>query len=236
MKSGLTTAQFFHRYIMKTVFVQKIVDGKPKGRKRKLQIVQDEIVFDLMDKSSSLLDFPEDSILSVQLNNEILDETTSLNDIDEFSIFMISEEKEEESKEEAPDSGCKLTRTFFLYLQQKGIEKKVEVPLGSIIYDVKEVARQVFTMNQEYCVTIADYKKEVLPSGKKIIDIPDFSTLTLLEKDPQKLDENVTLSLTEDTSPQRQWSEKEVEELLVLKQKVTHSYVPNIFFSKYLRF
>ena len=210
---------------MKTVFVQKVVDGKPKSRKRKLQIVQDEIVFDLLEKSWSLLDFPDDSILSVQLNNKILDETTSLNDIDEFSIFMISEEKEEATD---PDSGCKLTRTFFLYLQQKGIEKKVEVPLGSIIYDVKEVARQVFTMNQEYCVTIADYKKEVLPSGKKIIDIPDFSTLTLLEEDPQKLDEDVSVSLPDKTSPQRQWSEKEEEELLVLKQKVTHSYVPKI--------
>merc|ERR1740128_1559408 len=92
--------------------------------------------------------------------------------MNEFSTFMISEKN------------AKLTRTLFL--QHKGVDKKIDVPLDARIYDVKEEARQVFTMNQDYCVTITDEKKEVLPLGKNIIDVPDFSTLFLLEEDPQK--------------------------------------------------
>ena len=69
---------------MKQVFVQKIVDGIPKGRKRKLEIAQDEIVFDLLEKSSSILNFSDDSRLIIQCDNQILNETQSLNAVDEW--------------------------------------------------------------------------------------------------------------------------------------------------------
>ena len=205
---------------MKQVFVQKIVDGKPKGRKQKLQIGQDEIVFDLLVKSSRILNFSDESRLTVRCDDQVLDETQSLNDVDEYSTFLVSEEQEEENTEK---NGGKLTRTLFL--QQGEMEKKIDMPLEARIYDVKEIARQLFTMNQEYCVNITDDKKEILPSGKKIIDIPDFSTLTLLEKGSQEetqLDENVILP-EDNSQPRRQWTEKEAEEILVLKQKVFYT-------------
>ena len=200
--------------------MQKIVDGKPKGRKQKLQIAQDEIVFDLIVKSSRILNFSEDSRLTVRCDNQELDETQSLNDVDEYSTFLVSEEQELENTD---TNGGKLTRTLFL--QQGEMEKKIEIDLGAIIYDVKEVAKQLFTMNQEYCVNITDDKKKILPSGHKIIDIPDFSTLTLLEKGSQEetqLDENVLLP-EDNSQPRRQWTEKEAEEILVLKEKVFYS-------------
>ena len=201
---------------MKQVFVQKIVDGKPKGREQKLQIAQNEIVHDLLEKAACILNFSEDSRLTVQFDNQILDKKQSLNDVEEYSTFLVSEEQEDENTE---TNGAKLTRTLFL--RQGEMEKKIEISLGAVIYDVKEIARQLFTMNQEYCVTITDDKNEILNSGKKIIDIPDFSTLTLLEKDSQKegLDENVTLP-EDNSQPQHQLTEKEAEEILVLKQKV----------------
>ena len=207
---------------MKNVFVQKMVDGKPKSRKRKLQIAQDEIVFDLMEKSSSILNFSDDSMLTVLFGDKILDETDSLNDVEEFATFLVSEEQLKDTTGKNVGGG-KLTRT--LILQKRGKEKKIDIPLEAVIYDVKEVARQVFTMNQEYGVTIMDENKAILPSGMKILDIPDFSTLTLLENDSQdeiQLDENIENgALPMDTSPPRQWTEMEEEELLVLKQKVS---------------
>ena len=204
---------------MKQVFVQKMVDGKPKGRKRKLQIAQDEIVFDLMEKSSSILNFSDDIMLTVLFGDKILDETDSLNDVEEFATFLVSEEQLEDTIGKNEDGSGKLTRT--LILQKRGKEKKIDIPLEAVIFDVKEVARQVFTMNQEYGVTIMDENKAILPSGMKIIDIQDFSTLTLLENDSQEeLQLNENDALPEDTSPPRQWTEMEEEELLVLKQKV----------------
>ena len=207
---------------MKNVFVQKMVDGKPKGRKRKLQVAKDEIVFDLMEKSSSILNFSDDSMLTVLFGDKILDETDSLNDVEEFATFLVSEEQLKDTTGKNVGGG-KLTRT--LILQKRGKEKKIDIPLEAVIYDVKEVARQVFTMNQEYGVTIMDENKAILPSGMKILHIPDFSTLTLLENDSQdeiQLDENIENgALPMDTSPPRQWTEMEEEELLVLKQKVS---------------
>ena len=119
---------------MKQVFVQKIVDGKPKGRKQKLQIGQDEIVFDLLVKSSRILNFSDESRLTVRCDDQVLDETQSLNDVDEYSTFLVSEEQEEENTE---TNGGKLTRTLFL--QQGQMEKKIDIPLEARIYDVKEI-------------------------------------------------------------------------------------------------
>ena len=229
---------------MKQVFVQKIVDGKPKGRKRKLQIAQGEIVFDLMEKSSEILDFPEDSRLIVQCDDKILDEKDSLNDIDDHTTFMVSEELEQENiiitRRGLNNNADKLTRTLFL--RQKGMEKKVEMPLEAMIFDVKERARQLFTINQEQEFSVLDDNKVDLPLGKKINDIPDFSTLTLLEKDSQEeiqMDETVTLPMPEEKLLPRQWTEKEVEELLVLKQKVNDTKLlifSHSYFNKVLNF
>ena len=188
----------------------------PEYRKQKLQITQDEIIHDLLVKSSSILNFSDDSKLTVQCDGQVLDETQSLNDVDEYSTFLVSEEREEENTD---SNGGKLTRTLFLQLGE--MEKKIDMPLGARICGVKEVATQLFNMNQEYCVNITDDKKKILPSGKKIIDIPDFSTLTLLQKGPQEEAQLENIMLPEDNSQaRRQWTEKEAEEILVLKQKV----------------
>ena len=216
---------------MKQVFVQKIVDGLPKGRKRKLEIAQDEIVFDLLEKASGILNFPEDRRLIAECGEEVLDEVASLNHVAEYSTFFVSEEQEAETTVIASglnNNASKLTRTLFL--QQRGIEKKVEMSLEACIFDLKDKARELFTINQECCVTIMDEQKEVLLAGKKIKAIPDFSTLTLmLEKDSQQesqVDENI--AKPEENSPLRrpgtQWSEQEVEELRILKLKVLDFY------------
>ena len=223
---------------MKQVFVQKILDGKPKGRKQKLQIAPDEMVFDFIEKSYLLLNFPEDSRLIVQLDDKILEEKDSLCNVEEYSTLLVSEEKEEEevsSIQSEQKNGGKLTRTLFLQHQQRGVEKKIELSREERIYEVKAIARQLFTLTEEHCVTILDDKEKVLPSGKKLSDVPDFATLTLIEKDYQEeMQEQDSATEKEDLSgktPQRQWTEEELKEISILKEKVNCSCVYILFSS-----
>ena len=91
-------------YSTMSFLVQKEIEGRPKGRKFKVDVDPDGIVYDVVEKSLSLFKFNESSTLTVRCNGKILGENEMLKNFEKNSIFIVSEEEENSSNSSQPPS------------------------------------------------------------------------------------------------------------------------------------
>ena len=78
---------------IKSFFVQKIVQGKPRGRKVKVKVDSGDQVFDVLEKSVNLLSLPEDCALTIWIENGcILQEKELVANFEDLTTFCVCQE------------------------------------------------------------------------------------------------------------------------------------------------
>ena len=77
---------------VKSLFVQKIIQRKPYGRKIRVKVDSDALVYDVLEKSVNLLSLSEESPLSIWIENGcILQEKDPVANIEDLTTFCICE-------------------------------------------------------------------------------------------------------------------------------------------------
>ena len=216
----------------KTVFIEKATTGK----KFKLQLPSISTIQNILEKAREKLKYDEDIELIVEHNGVQLEKVDSIESFEEKSLFIIKE------------SGSSKT---FIVKNQEGKAIKISISGINDVFELEEVAREKFGIDDDSGVFIKDKTGKKLDSANSVSNIPDNSTLTIIEKledsvffededsskkAPKEIEKEKTkksqkkgkaLSIRKknhvDIGDSKE-STQEEKELLVLKKKLYHIY------------
>ena len=163
----------------KRIFVQKIEDGSPKGRKYRIDVAEDDIVHDVIEKSAKVLKFLEGTMLKAALEGRILEKNSSMKDISDLSLLLISEDDQSKGK-----NITRSMKTFILIRNGGSKKQKIEIVSDAMVFDIEEKARDIFDIDDEAGIVVSTRDGKTLDPGEPLDKFEESATF-LIETDDE---------------------------------------------------